>query len=51
MLNKFIKNVEGIHRTFLQFGAAIVVLIRYVSMTGGVTAGDMDPAGRINFKY
>ncbi len=30
LLNKFIKNVEGIHRTFLQFIAAIIVLIPYV---------------------
>ena len=27
LLNKFIKNVEGIHRTFLQFLAAILVLV------------------------
>ena len=33
LLNKFIKNVEGIHRTFLQFLAAIVVLIPYVLLT------------------
>ena len=33
MLNKFIKNVEGIHRTFLQFLSAIVVLIPYVMLT------------------
>ena len=33
MLNKFIKNVEGIHRTFLQFLAAIVVLVPYVLLT------------------
>ncbi|MBR5020723.1 MAG: EamA family transporter [Oscillospiraceae bacterium] len=33
MINKFIKNVEGIHRTFLQFLAAIVVLIPYVMLT------------------
>lgn len=26
LLNKFIKNVEGIHRTFLQFIAAIITL-------------------------
>ena len=32
MINKFIKNVEGIHRTFLQFLAAIVVLIPYVML-------------------
>ena len=33
MLNKFIRNVEGIHRTFLQFLAAIVVLVPYVLLT------------------
>ena len=33
LLNKFIKNVEGIHRTFLQFLAAIVVLIPYILLT------------------
>lgn len=30
LLNKFIRNVEGIHRTFLQFIAAVLVLIPYV---------------------
>lgn len=33
LLNKFIKNVEGIHRTFLQFLAAIAILIPYVLVT------------------
>ena len=36
LMNKFIKNVEGIHRTFLQFIAAIVVLIPYVTLTSGI---------------
>ena len=36
LINKFIKGVEGIHRTFLQFVAAIVVLIPYVLFTGGI---------------
>lgn len=35
LLNKFIKQVEGIHRTFLQFLAAIVTLLPYVALTGG----------------
>ncbi len=48
LLNKFIKNVEGIHRTFLQFLAAIVVLIPYVIITGGVTSGGLDSVGRVN---
>ena len=34
LLNKYIKNVSGIHRTLLQFLAAIVVLVPYVLLTG-----------------
>jgi len=45
LLNKFIKNVEGIHRTLLQFLAAVAVLVPYVAATGGVTLGGMDAAG------
>lgn len=45
LLNKFIKNVEGIHRTFLQFLAAIFILVPYVAFTGGVTLGTMDGLG------
>lgn len=48
LLNKFIKNVEGIHRTFLQFLAAIIVLIPYVASTGGVTLAGMDGKGWMN---
>ena len=48
LLNKFIKNVEGIHRTFLQFIAAIIVLIPYVLSTSGVTLAGMDGRGWIN---
>ncbi|MBQ8617085.1 MAG: EamA family transporter [Clostridia bacterium] len=48
LLNKFIKNVEGIHRTFLQFLAAIVILLPYVLMTSGVTLGAMNAVGWVN---
>lgn len=48
LLNKFIKNVEGIHRTFLQFLAAIVVLLPYVMLTSGVTLGSMNLTGWVN---
>lgn len=48
LLNKFIKNVEGIHRTFLQFIAAIIVLLPYVLLTSGVTLGTLDSKGWIN---
>ena len=45
LLNKFIKNVEGIHRTFLQFIAAIIVLVPYVACTDGVTLGSLNTSG------
>ena len=48
LLNKFIKGVEGIHRTFLQFLSAIVILIPYVTVTGGVTLGQLHTVGWIN---
>ena len=48
LLNKFIRNVQGIHRTFLQFLAAILVLIPYVWMTGGVTLAGMGTVGWVN---
>ena len=48
LLNKFIQNVEGIHRTFLQFLAAIAVLLPYVLMTSGVTVGMLDLTSWVN---
>ena len=48
LLTKFIKNVTGIHRTFLQFLSAIVILIPYVTMTSGVTLGNLNGIGWIN---
>lgn len=48
LLNKFIKNVEGIPRTFLQFLSAIVILIPYVMLSGGVTLGGMNAFGWLN---
>lgn len=48
LLNKYIRKVEGIHRTFLQFLSAIVVLIPYVAVTSGVTLGTMNGIGWIN---
>jgi len=41
LLNKGTKGVEGIQRTFLQFIAAIVVLIPYVAFTSGITLGSL----------
>lgn len=48
LLNKFIKGVEGIHRTFLQFLAAIITLLPYVLLTSGVTLGGLDGIGWSN---
>ena len=47
LLNKFIQNVDGIHRTFLQFVSAAVVLTPYVIFTGGSTLHTMDTTGWI----
>lgn len=47
LLNKYIKGVSGIHRTFLQFLAAIGVLVPYVALTGGVNLSKLDPSGWI----
>ena len=48
LINKFIQNVDGIHRTFLQFLAAVIVLIPYVLTTSGITLGGMNISGWIN---
>ena len=45
LVNKFIRDVEGIHRTFLQFIAAIAILIPYVAMTSGVTLSSLNATG------
>ena len=45
LLNKAIKKVTSIHRTFLQFLAAIVTLVPYVALTGGMTLEKLDGLG------
>ncbi len=45
LLNKFIRDVEGIHRTFLQFIAAVIVLVPYVGLSGGFKIVEFDSAG------
>lgn len=45
LLNKFIRGVDGIRRTFLQFLSAIVILIPYVLGTGGVALGNLNGTG------
>ena len=48
LLNKFIRQVDGIHRTFLQFLAAIVTLTPYVLATSGVHLDTLDGVGWAN---
>ena len=45
LLNKLIRGVTGIHRTFIQFLAAILVLVPYVSLTSGFKLGGLDGIG------
>lgn len=48
LINKFIKNIDGIHRTFLQFLSAAVVLLPYVVFTSGCSLYKMGTAGWVN---
>jgi RarD protein len=45
LLNKFIKGVTGLYRTFIQFISAIAVLLPYVALTSGFTVGNLDGRG------
>lgn len=45
LLNKFIKGVDGIHRTFIQFIAAVIVLFPYVMLTSGISISKLDIKG------
>lgn len=48
LMNKRIKNVDGIHRTFLQFVSAAIVLLPYVCLTDGIVAQGMNAVGILN---
>ena len=48
LLNKFIRQVAGIERTFLQFLAAILILVPYVACTGGFHLGTLSSVGWAN---
>ena len=45
LLNKFIKGVTGLHRTFIQFLAAITVLSPYVAFGGGFHFAGLNSRG------
>ena len=48
LLNKFIKGIAGLHRTFIQFLAAVIVLVPYVLFTSGFTLGSLSSIGWTN---
>lgn len=48
LLNKFIKRVEGVDRTLMQFLAAIIVLVPYLCMTSGIHIGEIGGIGLLN---
>ena len=47
IINKFIKNVEGVVRTFLQFIFSIIVLVPYVLLTSGINVLTLNGKGLI----
>lgn len=47
LMNKFIRNVAGIHRTLMQFCGAIAVLVPYVLVSGGMHLEALDSTGWI----
>lgn len=48
LLNKRIKTVDGINRTFIQFVAAAAVLLPYTAVTGGFNLLSLDISGTMN---
>lgn len=48
MMNRMIMDVPGVQRTLLQFAAAILVLLPYVLLNGGLKVGEIDPMGLLS---
>ena len=48
LLNKFIKTVDGIDKTFVQFIGSIIVLVPYVLTTSGLNLTGLDYSATIN---
>lgn len=48
LINKFIKDIDGIWRTFLQFISAALVLLPYVALTSGFNLGALDLEGGLS---
>ena len=47
LLNKFIQNTSGLHRTLMQFLSAIVILTPYVAFTSGFHLGELNSFGLV----
>lgn len=47
LFNKYIKGVNGVNRTFLQFIGSIIILIPYVLLTDGINVGSLNSEGLI----
>lgn len=47
VINKFIKNVDGIERTFLQFLSATIVLLPFAILSGGINVATLNGNGLI----
>ena len=45
LMNKFIRQVTGIHRTLIQFAGAILILLPYVALTDGFHLEVLDGTG------
>lgn len=45
LMNKYIRDVDGVERTFWQFAGATVVLLPYVLLTSGVNLHLLEPTG------
>lgn len=45
LMNKYIHGIDGIHRTFMQFLGAIIVLLPYWAFAGGGDFSQMDTVG------
>lgn len=48
ILNKYVKDVDGIDRTLIQFVAALVVLVPFVLLTEGLHIGGLSTLGWVN---
>ena len=51
ILNKFIKNVDDIQKTFIQFVSAAAVLLPYVLLTSGINIASVSGGGLISLLF